>query len=56
MLLLPRDDDDGMTRVGDVEFSRLLLFKILEFDKLNFLVRLVMVRRRELDNTESPPP
>ena len=60
-LLLAELPRDGMMRLVGLEASRLLApllvpVKILEFERLNFRVRLVMVRRRELDNTESPPP
>ena len=58
LAVLPRD---GTTRLIGCVASRLLApllepVKILELERLNFRVRLVMVRSRELDNTESPPP
>ena len=31
-------------------------FKILEFERLSLRVKFVIVRKRELDNIESPPP
>ena len=41
----------GITR--EVLFSP---FKILEFERLSLRVKFVIVRKRELDNIESPPP
>ena len=41
----------GITR--EVLFSP---FKILELERLSLRVKFVIVRKRELDNIESPPP